>query len=58
MKTPKRAGNKKFLIDIENKADTDLKYKNKQFKLLGLPFYNKFLEKEFEEALENKLFLS
>ena len=45
----------KFLLEIENKADTDLKFENKYFKLMGLPFYNKTLEKEFEEALENKI---
>ena len=45
----------KFLLEIENKANVDLRFENKQFKLIGLPFYNKTLEKEFEEALENKL---
>jgi hypothetical protein len=28
---------------------------NKYFKLLGLPFYNEKLKKEFVEALENKI---
>jgi len=28
---------------------------NKHFKLIGLPFYNEKLKKEFEEALENKI---
>jgi len=28
---------------------------NEQFKLIGLPFYNEKMKKEFEEALENKL---
>jgi len=27
---------------------------NKHFKLVGLPFYNEKLKKEFEEALESK----
>jgi len=45
----------KFLLEIENKANVNLRFENKQFKLIGLPFYNKKLEKEFEEALENKL---
>jgi len=45
----------KFLDEIEKKSDTDLKFENKQFKLIGLPFYNETLKKEFEEALENKL---
>jgi len=45
----------KFLEELEKKADTDLKLENKHFKLMGLPFYNKKLEKEFKEALENKI---
>jgi len=44
-----------FLLELENKADTDLKLENKYFKLIGLPFYNEKLKKEFEEALENKV---
>ncbi len=44
-----------FLLTLENKAETDLKLENKHFKLIGLPFYNEKLEKEFEEALENKI---
>jgi len=48
----KEGWKQKFLLEIENKADTDLKFENKHFKLMGLPFYNKTLEKEFEEALE------
>ena len=44
-----------FLLELENKAKTDLKLENKYFKLIGLPFYNEKLKKEFEEAIENKL---
>jgi len=44
-----------FLLELENKADTDLKLENKYFKLVGLPFYNEKLKKEFEEALESKV---
>ena len=44
-----------FLLEMEKKADTDLKLENKKFKLIGLPFYNEQLKKEFEEALENKI---
>ena len=43
-----------FLLALENKAETDLKSENKYFKLIGLPFYNEKLKKEFEEALEHK----
>lgn len=28
---------------------------NKRLKLIGLPFYNEKLKKEFEKALENKI---
>jgi len=45
----------KFLLDIEKNFDTDLKLENKDFKLIGLPFYNEQLKRDFEEALENKL---
>jgi len=45
----------KFLLEIENKADTDLKLENKHFKLIGLPFYNEQLKRKFEETLEGKL---
>lgn len=45
----------KFLLEIEQKADTDLKLENKHFKLVGLPFYNQKLQEEFKKALENKL---
>ena len=40
---------------MDKKANTDLKLENKYFKLVGLPFYNEKLKKEFEEALENKI---
>ncbi len=51
----KEGWKQKFLLEIENEADIDLKWENKHFKLAGLPFYNKKLQKEFEKALENKL---
>ena len=38
----------------ETKADTDFKLENTNFKLIGLPFYNEQLKREFEEALESK----
>lgn len=44
-----------FLLGLENKADINLKLENKHFKLIGLPFYNDRLKKEFEEALKNKI---
>jgi len=51
----KEGWKQKFLLEIEEKADTDLKLENKHFKLMGLPFYNEKLKKDFEEALENKI---
>lgn len=51
----KEGWKQEFLLEMEGKADTDLKLEDKHFKLVGLPFYNEQLQKEFEEALENKL---
>jgi len=51
----KAAWKQKFLLEIEEKADTDLKLENKYFKLMGLPFYNEKLRQIFEEAFENKI---
>lgn len=51
----KEGWKQEFLQEMEGKADTDLRLENKHFKLVGLPFYNEKLQKEFEEALENKL---
>ncbi|MDD5639138.1 MAG: DEAD/DEAH box helicase family protein [Candidatus Pacebacteria bacterium] len=48
-----------FLKKIENEAkiqkDLIMESCNEQFKLIGLPFYNEKMKKEFEEALENRL---
>ncbi|MFQ6084266.1 MAG: DEAD/DEAH box helicase family protein [Candidatus Aminicenantia bacterium] len=51
----KEGWKQKFLLEMEEKADTDLRLQNKHFKLMGLPFYNEKLKKDFEEALENKI---
>jgi len=51
----KEGWKQEFLLEMEEKADTDLKLQNKHFKLMGLPFYNEKLKKDFEEALENKI---
>ena len=50
----KEGWKQEFLLELEEKADTDLKLENRHFKLVGLPFYNEKLKKDFEEALENK----
>ena len=48
-----------FLLKIKEQAklerDLIMEAKNEHFKLIGLPFYNEKLKKEFEEALENKI---
>jgi type III restriction enzyme len=49
----KEGWKQKFLLEIENKARY-LEFENPQYKLIGMPFYNKKLEKEFEEALKEK----
>lgn len=51
----KESWKQKFLLEIENKFDIDLKLENKHFKLIGLPFYNEKIKKEFEESLRNKI---
>ena len=50
----KEGWKQKFLLELETKADTDFKLENTNFKLIGLPFYNEQLKREFEEALESK----
>jgi len=51
----KEGWKQKFLLEMEEKADTDLKLQNKHFKLIGLPFYNEKLKQIFEEVFENKI---
>lgn len=51
----KEGWKQKFLFEIENKSDTDLKLEGKNFRLVGLPFYNEKLEQEFKKAFENKI---
>jgi len=52
----KEGWKQKFLLQMEEKADTDLKLENKNFKLVGMPFYNERLRQIFKEALECKVF--
>ncbi len=52
----------KFLLEIEKNHTVDLKFENKNFKLIGLPFFNdgqanSVLREKFEEAF-NRHFLS
>jgi len=45
----------KFLVEIEEKAKVNLEFENKKFKLIGMPFYNKKMEKEFEKFFAERL---
>jgi len=45
----------KFLTDIEKNYSIDLKIENKDFRLLGLPFYNESLRQIFEEAFKKRI---
>ena len=51
----KEGWKQKFLLELENKANTDLKLENRHFKLMGLPFYNEKLRQIFEEAFKDKI---
>ncbi len=51
----KEGWKQEFLLEVQEKSDTDLKLENKYFKLIGLPFYNEKLQKEFEKALEERM---
>ena len=51
----KEGWKQKFLLELENKADTDLKLENRHFKLMGLPFYNEKLRQIFKEAFKDKI---
>jgi len=51
----KEGWKQKFLLEAEKRVKIDLKLESKNFKLIGLPFYNEKLKREFEEALENKI---
>lgn len=53
----KEGWKQEFLINLEKESDTDIRLENKHFKLMGLPFYNEVLKREFEEVLENKILI-
>lgn len=44
----------KFLLQIDNKSEI-LEMNLENYKIIGLPFYNKELESEFEKAFDSKL---
>ena len=51
----KEGWKEKMMLRLDDEAETDLKIENKDFKLVGLPFYNEDLKKEFEKAFKEKL---
>lgn len=53
----KEGWKQKLLLGLEKEAEIEpmLKAQSKQFKLIGLPFYNESLKKVFEDAFEEKL---
>lgn len=51
----KEGWKQKFLSEIEKNHKIDLEMENKDFKLLGLPFFNEGLRENFEEAFNKKL---
>jgi|GEM_PF-29317 len=48
----KESWKQKLLLEIESNHIVDLKIENKDFRLIGLPFYNKQLQEKFSEAFE------
>lgn len=51
----KEGWKQKFLEELEEKAEIALRIEGKEFHLLGLPFYNKDLEKDFENVFKEKI---
>lgn len=56
----KEGWKQEFLLEIEKNFEIALKLENKDFRLIGLPFYNDgqkngFLRENFEEEFKNKL---
>ncbi|MCW5877061.1 MAG: DEAD/DEAH box helicase family protein [Anaerolineales bacterium] len=54
----KEGWKQEFLLAIEAEAELELLFENQDFRLLGLPFYNKDLEQDFKEAFEKNLLLA
>ncbi|MEO0071320.1 MAG: type III deoxyribonuclease, partial [candidate division WOR-3 bacterium] len=53
----KEGWKQKFLLELKNNAEPKLLYQNEHYKLLGLPFYNEKLKKDFKKAFEDELLL-
>jgi len=52
----KEGWKQQFLVEMEKQAEPELKIQNRNFKIIGLPFYNQSMKQVFEEAFEEKLF--
>lgn len=51
----KEGWKQEFLLELEAQAQPEILIQNQDFKLLGLPFYNKDLEEGFKTTFEQKL---
>ncbi|MDZ7586873.1 MAG: type III deoxyribonuclease, partial [Patescibacteria group bacterium] len=51
----KEGWKQQFLVEMEKQAEPKLKIQNRNFKIIGLPFYNQSMKQVFEEAFEEKL---
>ena len=49
----KEGWKEKFLLEIEERAEVSFKLTGKNLRLIGLPFYNEVLKKEFEIAFND-----
>lgn len=54
----KEGWKEKFLLNLKNKSKPVLEFENEKFIVLGLPFYNKSLEKEFKKVIQEELMKS
>ncbi len=51
----KEGWKQKMLVSLEDMAKTNIRMENRDFKLIGLPFYNEQLKEVFAEVFEKKL---
>ncbi|MCX7641341.1 MAG: DEAD/DEAH box helicase family protein [Elusimicrobiales bacterium] len=51
----KEGWKEKFLLRFKSEAKPVLEFENEKFIILGLPFYNKLLENEFEKTIKEEL---
>jgi type III restriction enzyme len=51
----KEGWKQEFLLKIEKDGKLNLSFEDKNFKIIGLPFYNKKLENDFRKVFEEKI---